>query len=144
MREEDLSNSHPVVLSQLIEATLGEANNLFVEKERLRLEVDQLGELVKRQNDMISIAHAVAEENVKLLQACQVLSAKVEELEDDNRSSQAKLRSIEADNATLKENQGLSQVSYLLLFRIIKYRILTICQQENWNNFDRSWASHRV
>lgn len=95
-----------MIISQLMDATLREANAIYAEKEQLQLEVNQLGETIKRQNDMIRAADGMAEENMKLRQTCETLIAKNSKLEEDEYASQAKLQSLEAEIAALKENHG--------------------------------------
>lgn len=95
-----------MILSQLLDATLREANAIYTEKEQLKLEVNRLSELIKCRNDMIRVANGVAEENIKLRETCETLIAKNVELEEDYSASQAKLRSLEAEIVALKENRG--------------------------------------
>jgi hypothetical protein len=105
-------------ITELMGAALHKVNAISVENEQLKSDVARLSELVQLQNNTIRLAHGLAQENVKLHNACKILVESHSKLKEVNITSQDKLRSLEEEFAVLKEEHG-------------QYHILSSAQSAN-------------
>jgi predicted transcriptional regulator len=91
-----------------MKAAMHEANNMYIENERLKEEVDRLKDIIKVRDNTIHMAHGLAEENASLHKACQTLVDENSKLMEEARLFRGKLRSNEEEIARLNE-EGNSQ-----------------------------------